>query len=136
MGKGRCQPSAYIQGHHLRIFFFLWSSLTADMHMQLPDQYPGYVVRDLYCLPAFTYCLSVSSVSPHSLLSISIATGNLSLAISPPLVPYVHFISFFLPSPRRRAPHISIIHPANNSRRPSTRFSYPIDVFEHPERVC
>src|SRR5258708_12744845 len=135
MGKGRCQPSAYIQGHHLRIFFFLWSSLTADMHMQLPDQYPGYVVRDLYCLPAFTYCLSVSSVSPHSLLSISIATGNLSLAISPPLVPYVHFISFFLPSPRRRPPHIPIIHPSITPPPHPPPLPPPTHPFDHPAPV-
>ena len=38
------------------------------MHMQLPDQYPGYVVRNLYCLPVYIYRLySPSPVPPLNL---------------------------------------------------------------------
>ena len=36
--------------------------------MQLLDQYPGYVVRDLYCLPVYSYRLhSPSPVPPLNL---------------------------------------------------------------------
>ena len=63
-------------------FFLLWLSLTADMHMQLPDQYPGYVVRDLYCIPAYSHRLLQSLPSSSS-------QSRLRLQLFPPRFPHL-----------------------------------------------
>jgi hypothetical protein len=94
--------------------------------MQLPDQYPGYVVRDLYCLPVYSYRLySPSPVPPPNL--------DCDWSSSPCDFPTSCLVSTFYPVLEPPSPsgasHISVTHPANNLRRPSTRLSYPLDVF-------
>jgi hypothetical protein len=63
MGNGRCHPSAYIQGHHSPHYIFSFGFLSPrTCKCNYPDQYSGYVVRDLYCLPVSTKRLFVSQV--------------------------------------------------------------------------
>jgi hypothetical protein len=105
------------------LFFFLWLSLTADMQKQLPDQYPGYVVRDLYCLPPVnSYRLYSSSPPPLNL--------DCDWSSSPYDLPTSCLVSTFNPVSGPPSPsgasHISVTRPANNLRRLSTRFSYPL----------
>jgi hypothetical protein len=101
-------------------FFLLWLSLTADMHMQLPDQYSGYVVRDLYCPPVYNYRLLQSLPSSSS-------QSRLRLQLFPLRFPHLLSRKYLLscswtPFPEWRL-NISVTHPANNLRRPSTRLS-------------
>jgi hypothetical protein len=93
--------------------------------MQLSDQYPGYVVRDLYCLPVYSYRLY--SLSPPTL------NLDCDWSSSPCELPTSCLVSTFYPvlgppSPSG-ASHISVTHPDNNLKRPSTRLSFPLDVF-------
>jgi hypothetical protein len=91
--------------------------------MQLPDQYPGYVVRNLYYLPVYSYRLySPSPVPPLNL--------DCDWKSSPCDFPAASLVSTFYsvvepPSPSG-ASHISVVHSTNNLRRPFTRFSYPL----------
>lgn len=83
--------------------------------MQLSDQYPGYVVRDLYCLPVNSYRLYSSSPDPPLNLDCDwksspcdFPTSCLVSTFYPVLVP---------PSPSG-ASHISVMGPANNFEAP------------------
>ena len=94
--------------------------------MQLPDQYPGYVVRDLYSLPVYSYRLYSPSPVPPLILDCDWKSLPCNLPTSCLVSTFYPVVS--TPSPSG-ASHISVTHPANNLRRLSTRSSYPFDVF-------